>query len=205
MVLPPSNVPPESQPWARTIESLISQGAVDLNSLSTKTDAAFKGQNATLGQLSGQITELNAQQDTLTTLVNSQISLDSNAQSSTNMAFSNVQTTYSSYTFGVPAGYNWATFFITGSGSCYNNTGSSVYFFLQTRVDSSTLAWVVGGQQQIVLTAGQQGTSSASCAGTFDVVGGGSVTVSIMAYTTNPTTAYSGNYVGFDGVIMFTK
>jgi hypothetical protein len=172
MVLPPSNVPPESQPWARTIESLISQGAVDLNSLSTKTDAAFKGQNATLGQLSGQITELNtqqasivAQQDTLTTLVNSQISLDSNAQSSTNMAFSNVQTTYSSYTFGVPAGYNWATFFITG----------------------------------------QQGTSSASCAGTFDVVGGGSVTVSIMAYTTNPTTAYSGNYVGFDGVIMFTK
>jgi hypothetical protein len=212
MVLPPSNLPPESQPWSRTIESLIQQGAVDLSSLGTNVDAAFRGQNATLGQLSNQITDLNsqqaaivAQQATLTTLVNSQISLDSAAQSSSNMPFANTLTTYSSYTFGVPAGYVWATFFITGAGCCLNNTGSSVYFFLQSRVDASTGTWVQGGRQQVVLGAGQQGTASASCAGTVDVVGGGSITVSIQAFTTNPTSAYSGNYIGFDGVMMFTK
>jgi hypothetical protein len=205
MVRPPNNLSPESQPWARDIEKNQDQAKIDLASLDSDNTAAFKGINSSLGSLGGQITTLTAQQATLATLVNTQISLASNSQSSSNMAFANTMTVYNSYTFAVPVGYNWATFFITGSGRCLNNTASSVYFFLQSRMDSTTGSWWQGGTQQILLTAGQQGTLSAGLAATIDVIGGASCTVSISASTTNPTTAYSGNYVGFDGVLMFTK
>jgi hypothetical protein len=221
-VVPNNNLPPESQPWARDRDAVISQLQYDSNKAAQDNANAFKGLNNTLTAISKQLADLSqvqselvsqqaelaAQQTTILGLIDATIEVDSANVSATNMAFTTTLTTYITHVFNVPEGYTNATVFVSGSARATNSSGSNQYFGAQTFVWSPGTSWGYwGGFQQVTIPGGYQSSVSAPVAANAPLTGapGQTLEVYTKASSTVAFAANADNYVGVSAVVMYTR
>lgn len=147
MVMPPSNLSPEAQPWAREVEAQLRSATTQFASLDSNINAAFAGINGSLQQLSGQIAAiaaqnaaLAAQQAALTTVVSDLATVSANqvaGSTGTNSASVTVTASavdYAVITFTVPTGYTRANVMAVSSYTGGGTTAS----ILTTKINGAS-------------------------------------------------------------------
>jgi hypothetical protein len=218
MVRPLHNLPPDSQPWARSLESDLRSHEIDLTKITQDNTIAFDSVNAALTQLAKQVADLSkltadlvvvtdnlvVQQAALTALVNAQVTTDSFAAANFSYSLTTTMTTAASTTLTVPAGYSRVSVLGTAQATAnFNSTGSSLRIEASVSSPSGTntsfqMADFSDSGNPTCVTTGARHTGSG-------LTGGDVITFSVGVSAGNPPLSAGTIPVSFVGIAIYTK
>lgn len=228
-MIPNNNLPPESQPWGRSIEAQLRELQTTQTTHETRTGNTAAGLQGTLRKISEQIhaleevtqglvevtTTLTEQQATLAAqqvrileLIDTQIELIDAGANDPGVGFSTAWENRALWSAPIPAGgYTKVTFSGASVASCYNPTGNSVYIIARTfsRVPGGDEYW--GASTQTTVPSGYEGTTTAPHSVTHNIPPG-ATTFELWASVCTWNTAIpadSTNFVSLEGVVLFSK
>lgn len=228
-MIPNNNLPPESQPWGRSIEAQLRELQTAQTTHETRTGNTAAGLQGTLRKISEQIHALEevtqglvevtntlteqqatlaAQQVRILELIDTQIELVDAARNDPGVGYTTTWADRALWSGPIPAGgYTKVTFSGASVASCYNTTGNDVYIIARTFSRVSGGTEYRGATTQTTVPPGYEGTTTAPHSATHNIPPG-ATTFELWASVCTWNTAVPAdpaNFVGLEGVVLFSK
>jgi hypothetical protein len=209
MVRPTNNLPPESQPWARSIEQSLDEASFAAIRGQENTDNSLVAINGTLNQLSRQVAELNtlttqlaAQQAQINTTIDNLISATNYSAIQNGYGLSTSDTDFCAGTVTIPAGYSKAAVILVTVASAWNNRASMDYLYLAARINGVKSREI----PTMVLATSNADVTTASSTYLTGLAGGSTITLACSAHAQGGAWAFdAANRISVEALVIFFK